>query len=88
MTHVGMKFQHGQEVMVFDAQDTYQCRGIIIARSSKDGQQLYDVQPNRTKGLSDVVRNIPEYRLRQVSAPIAAYERKIPQGAKHVKDDA
>lgn len=88
MTPVIRKFQHGQEVMVFDAQDTYQCRGVIVGLSGKDGQLLYDVQPNRTKALADVVRNIPEYRLRRVSAPISAYERKIPQGAKHIKDDA
>lgn len=88
MTYLGMKFQQGQEVMVFDAQDNYQCRGIVVARSSKDGQPLYDIQPNRTREFSDIVRHIPEYRLRRVAAPIISYERKMPQGAKHVKDNA
>jgi hypothetical protein len=78
---------HGDEVMVFDANGNYELRGVIVGVHRCDPPH-YDVQPSRAESLSRRICGIPESRLRSVGKPILAYEGKKPSKPIHVLDDA
>ena len=89
MTRPGNLRHHGDEVMVFDAKGNYEVRGKIVGRCQVvGGEYYYDVQPNREESLASRICGLPETRLRSVSKPILAYERKIPGEPVHILDEA
>lgn len=77
----------GDEVMVLDTAGNYELRGRIVGRYAC-GVNLFDIQPNRAESLCKRLCGMPSTRLRTVSKPILAYERKPETGPRHILDDA
>jgi len=78
---------HCDEVMVFDAKGSYECRGVIIGVHRAE-YPFYDVLPRGEKSYSKAMLCIPDSRLRSVGKPILAYERGPVLKPIHVLDDA
>jgi hypothetical protein len=82
-----LKFDHGDEVMVFDKHGSYECRGKIVGRYGYQSN-LYDVLPVKSESLAKRLHAIPEHQLRRVSREVKAYEPKSSSAARHVLDEA
>lgn len=82
-------WNHGDEVMVSDDKGNYEFRGKVVGRHKiVGGDYIFDVQPNRAESMSRRICGIPSSRLRGVSKPILAYERRPTPAPKHVLDHA
>jgi hypothetical protein len=81
-----LKFNHGDEVMVFDQHGNYECRGKVVGCYAC-AVPLFDVQPNRSESLAKRLHAVPEGRLRRVSREVRAYEPKPRSAPRHVLDE-
>jgi hypothetical protein len=79
----------GDEVAVTDGNGNVTARGMIVGLPSgnryADREPLVDVQPRNERSLAKRLCGIPASRIRVVSKPYLAYERR-PCEPKHIFD--
>lgn len=75
-----MKFNHGDEVMVYDQYNSYLYRGKIHGRAPTNAGERYDIQPSGTYSLSERMHSIPKERLRLASAPVLVVSSSVQIG--------
>lgn len=87
MSIQGPKFNHGDQVLVYNRIGDYECRGSIVGVYAC-ATPLYDIQPSRSESLARRLCGIPEGRLRRVPQQVRAYEQKTYAKPQHVLDEA